>query len=74
MLAGLPFVGRFFAIIATLTKPLTYYRVDTALMFQSITHGAVLSALESVIDAKGARVSRVAGFSSVVVVQISPPG
>jgi hypothetical protein len=55
MLAGLPFVGRVFAILTILTKPLTYYRVDTALMFQSITHGAVLSALESVIEAKGAR-------------------
>jgi len=54
-LADLPYVGRFFAILGSFAKPLTYYRIDTALMFQSVTHGAVLTALESVIDAKGMR-------------------
>jgi hypothetical protein len=55
MLSGLPYIGWLFAFLANLAKPLTYYRVDTALMFQSATHGAVLGALESVINAKGMR-------------------
>lgn len=54
-LSDLPFVGWLFGLLANLAKPLTYYRIDTALMFQSVTHGAVMEALESVINAKGAR-------------------
>ena len=54
-LAGLPYIGWLFAFLADLAKPTTYYKVDTALMFQSVTHGAVLAALESTLDAKGER-------------------
>jgi hypothetical protein len=54
-LTELPFVGRLFAFLASAAKPLTYYRVDTALMFQSATHGAVLGALETIFKAKGMR-------------------
>ena len=54
-LTDLPYVGRLFAFLADISKPLTYYRIDTALMFQSVTHGAVLTALESVMNAKGMR-------------------
>lgn len=54
-LTRIPYIGWMFAILANMLRPLTYYRVDTALMFQSVTHGAVLGALEKVIDAKGMR-------------------
>jgi hypothetical protein len=43
--------GQFSAGVNTLT----YYRVDTALMFQSVTHGAVLGALDTVLSSKGLR-------------------
>lgn len=51
-LATLPFVG---LIVERFLKPLTYYKIDTALMFQSVTHGAVLEALDGITQAKGLR-------------------
>src|SRR5258708_4745176 len=39
-LARWPVIGLLFRAFI---KPLTYYKVDTALMFQSVTHGAVLA-------------------------------
>lgn len=54
-LCGLRFIGPFFALLHLATRRATYYRVDTALMFQSVTHQAVLDALDSVIGAKGMR-------------------
>lgn len=54
-LSSLPFVGWMFTLLRNLVKPLTYYRIDTALMFQSVTHGAVLAALDEISEAKGQR-------------------
>lgn len=54
-LTAIPYIGPIFGFLASVAKPLTYYKVDTALMFQSVTHGAVLQALDEVIDAKGMR-------------------
>jgi hypothetical protein len=54
-LASLPYVGFIFKLLAAAAKPLTYYRVDTALMFQSVTHGAVLQVLDSATTATGLR-------------------
>lgn len=54
-LASLPYLGWVFRFLANAAKPLTYYRVDTALMFQSVTHGAVLAVLDSVVSATGLR-------------------
>jgi hypothetical protein len=54
-LTEIPYFGVVFGFLASIVKPLTYYRIDTALMFQSVTHGAVLEALDQVIDAKGMR-------------------
>ncbi len=51
-LSSLPFIGWIFE---RFIKPLTYYKIDTALMFQSIAHGAVLGALDTVTQAKGLR-------------------
>jgi len=46
----LPIIG---VLIRDFVKPLTYYKVDTALMFQSVTHGAVVAALDGMMNAKG---------------------
>lgn len=54
-LSSIPYIGFIFRLIASVAKPTTYYRIDTALMFQSATHGAVLSALDAVTSAKGVR-------------------
>jgi hypothetical protein len=54
-LASWPYVGFIFRLLAAVAKPLTYYRIDTALMFQSVTHSAVLEVLDSVVSAKGLR-------------------
>ena len=51
-LSSLPFIG---PIVMRFIKPLTYYKIDTALMFQSATHGAVLEALDGLTNAKGIR-------------------
>jgi hypothetical protein len=54
-LASLPYVGFVFRLLAAAAKPLTYYRVDTALMFQAVTHGAVLEVLDGAVSATGVR-------------------
>lgn len=54
-LLRIPFLGAFLGFLRSVTKPYTYYRIDTALMFQSATHGAVLEVLEGILDAKGLR-------------------
>lgn len=51
-LASIPVIG---LPIRALIKPATYYKIDTALMFQSVTHAAVLAALDGIVDAKGLR-------------------
>jgi hypothetical protein len=51
-LASLPFIGFF---LQRFIKPLTYYEIDTALIFQSVTHGAVMEALDEITNAKGLR-------------------
>lgn len=51
-LAGLPIIG---FLVRNFLKPLTYYKIDTALMFQSITHSAVMETLNTMLDAKGMR-------------------
>lgn len=51
-LATKPVIG---FLVRNLVKPLTYYKIDTALMFQSITHSAVSEALNGMLSAKGLR-------------------
>jgi len=51
-LASFPVLGFF---LQRFVKPLTYYKIDTALMFQSVTHGAVMEALDGITQAKGVR-------------------
>lgn len=52
MLAGLPFIG---FIFRWLIKPATYYRIDTALMFQQTIHNAVLEIIDTITKTKGIR-------------------
>ncbi len=47
-----PFVGPLFRMLLT---PMTYYRIDTALMFQSATHAAVLEVIDSITSSQGLR-------------------
>ena len=42
-------------ILGTLVKPITYYAYDTALMFQSAVHGAVLEVVDELTKTKGLR-------------------
>jgi hypothetical protein len=51
-LATLPVVGW---IIKHFVNPLTYYKLDTALMFQESVHAALLEILDGAIKAKGLR-------------------
>ena len=51
-LLKLPLFGTF---IRRFVKPWTYYRVDTANMFNAITSGAVYEALDALIKANGLR-------------------
>ncbi len=43
------------AIARALVKPWTYYRIDTAMMFQTATHSAVLEVVDSITTAQGIR-------------------
>lgn len=55
MLTRIPYLGVLFGLIHNVARPMTYYRMDTALMFQSVTHAAVLESLDKVTEAKGLR-------------------
>lgn len=44
-----------FPIIGALFRPVTYFRYDTALMFQESVHSAVLEVIEATTQSKGLR-------------------
>jgi hypothetical protein len=50
---GLPLIG---PLYDRLLKPMTYYRIDTILMFQSQVQGAVNEAIDALLTTKGLRV------------------
>jgi len=50
IVAAFPFIGQF---MLRVLRPDTYYRFDTATMFQESIHGAVLEVLEGSTKAKG---------------------
>ena len=52
LLLVIPFLG---SLIAKTSRPATYYRLDTTLMFQESVHLAVLEILDVVTDVKGLR-------------------
>lgn len=49
-LSGLPLIG---FIVQRFLKRLTYYQIDTALMFQSVTHAALTDVLGTLTEARG---------------------
>jgi len=52
LLLSIPIFG---LLIGWMFKPLTYYRVDTALMFQSLVHSAVLEVIDDMTKSNGLR-------------------
>ena len=46
----IPFIG---PIYQKLFRPVTYYKVDTAMMFQSSVHSSVLQVVDAITQAKG---------------------
>lgn len=56
-LSAIPIVGIFFALLLRLmVRPLTYYKMDTALMFQESVRTAVVEVIEEMRTQKGLRV------------------
>lgn len=51
-LFSLPIIG---VLVEKMFKPLTYYQIDTAMMYQSLVHSAVLEVIDSMTKAKGLR-------------------
>ena len=52
LLMRIPVIGLF---VARFAKPQTYYRIDTASMFQSLIHSAVMQVIDDMTTAKGIR-------------------
>ncbi|MCA1622478.1 MAG: hypothetical protein LC768_01935 [Acidobacteria bacterium] len=52
LFSGLPVLS---AIVRWLIKPWTYYRIDTAMMFQTAAHSAVLEVIDSITTSHGIR-------------------
>jgi len=51
-LFSIPIIG---SILERMFKPQTYFKTDTALMFQSLVHAAVLEVVDTMIKGKGLR-------------------
>ena len=51
-IAELPVIG---LLASRFLKPITYYKLDTAMMFQSVIHQAVLAVLDGLTNEKGIR-------------------
>ena len=52
VLSEIPWVGLFFMVFI---KPATYYKIDTALMFQQAIHTAVLDVVDEMTSSRGLR-------------------
>ncbi len=51
-LSTIPFIG---PMIISFIRPMTYFRIDSAHMFQSLVHSAVLEVIDSITTEKGLR-------------------
>jgi len=49
------FIPIFGPLLQKLIKPLTYYEIDTRVMYQSLVHSAVLEVIDNMTDTKGVR-------------------
>ena len=54
-LTPIPWLGGFAQVLLNMFSPITYYRVDTELMFQSAVHAAVLEVVDRITEARGIR-------------------
>jgi hypothetical protein len=54
-LAPIPYVRVFSAMLLSFFAPITYYRIDTELMFQSAVHSAVLEIVDRITEKRGVR-------------------
>jgi len=52
IIISIPLLG---AVMLRLFKPQTYYRLDTALMFQSLVHSAVIEVVDDITKTHGLR-------------------
>ena len=56
-LSAIPILGLFFALLLrVIVRPLTYYKMDTALMFQESVRTAVVEVIDGLRSEKGLRV------------------
>lgn len=51
-LVSIPILG---ALVERFLKPLTYYKIDTTLMFQSVTQSSILEVVDAVTKSQGLR-------------------
>lgn len=54
IIAYIPLLGRLLSAIVRGFRPRTYFRVDSAICFQEITHSAVLNVLDELVSLQGA--------------------
>jgi len=54
-LTPLPWIGGVARLIINLLAPITYYKIDTELMFQSAVHSAVLEVVDRITEKRGIR-------------------
>lgn len=52
LLSFIPIIG---PLIISAVRPVTYFRIDSATMFQSLVHSAVLEVVDSITQEKGLR-------------------
>jgi len=52
LLARMPFLGEWLSFLA---KPVTFYRLDTQIMFQDSTHSAVMEVVDQITELRGVR-------------------
>ncbi len=52
LISAIPFFGELFLNLA---RPMTYYQIDTALMFQESVHLAVMEVFDQILKGKGMR-------------------
>jgi len=52
LLSAIPFIGWIFE---SFIRPTTYFKIDSALMFQSAVHAAVMEVIDGMTSAKGLR-------------------
>lgn len=51
-IARIPIIG---PLVTNTINPMTYYKIDTAMMFQSLVHNAVLEVIDTETETKGVR-------------------